>query len=195
MSEGSDPQGLCVFNLLPWFNSSTCSQNTLTFPSCAQILVACDDSSVEVVLLPVLGGVPLFCHKRAAYTGPALPHLQVSRGHVQVSRPEQNAPVSLRDIAELQSVSEHFDVALKMLFLSVCPALFLSVPMLTPPLRSDPTVTKITRPPARGCSKVENLPQQNPSQSPTTFISIYLHRTENLRLLIYILFVLRDDSC
>lgn len=84
------------------------------------------------------------------------------RGHVQVSRPGQNAPVSLQDTAELQSVSEHFDVALKMLFPSLCPPLFLSVPMLTPPLRSDPTVTKITRPPVRGCSKAENLPQPKP---------------------------------
>lgn len=127
---------------------------------------------------------------------PVLPS-PISRSHRATSRfPDPNKTLLyLRDIAELQSVSGHFDVALKMLFPSLCPALFLSVPMLTPPLRSDPTVTKITHPPVRGCSKAENLPQQNPSQSPTTFISIYLHRTENLRLLIYILFVLRDDSC
>lgn len=36
---------------------------TLTLSSCDQTLVAGDDSSVEVVLLPELGGVSLNCHK------------------------------------------------------------------------------------------------------------------------------------
>lgn len=48
ISGGSDPEDLHLFSVLPRFDSSTCSQKNVTFPSSVQILVASDDSSAEV---------------------------------------------------------------------------------------------------------------------------------------------------
>lgn len=126
------------------------------------------------------------------------------RGHIQVSRPGQNAPVSVRygrTSVRVRTLWCSLEDAVSVHF----PPFFLSVPMLTSPLRSDPTVPKITSPPVWGCSKAEKLPLPKPisvssnlSLSPFTFLQVGntadITGQKILEIFIYILFVLRDNS-
>lgn len=103
----------------------------------------------------------MLCHQGAARVRPALPRLQVSTATSRFLNPGPNAPVSLRGVAELQSEMGHFDVALKTPFPSLCRPLFLSVPMLTSPLRSDPAES-VTKTASEVVAKLEPPPAKRP---------------------------------